>query len=72
MRALAAGSSPSRPPPLWLGVGVCAVGWAGAGSADAGAAAGAAAPTLDEAMASAFDATDVSFRVSAAAGEGSK
>ena len=34
-------------------------------------AAPAAAPTLDEALASAFDATDVSFRVSAAAGDGS-
>ena len=37
----------------------------------AGAAAAAAAPTLDEAMDSAFDATDVSFRVSSAAGDGS-
>jgi VWFA-related protein len=38
---------------------------AGDGAARAGQ------PTLDEAMASAFDATDVSFRVSAAAGDGS-
>src|SRR5688572_28541442 len=38
----------------------------------AGAAAAAvAAPTLDEAMASAFDSADVSFRVSSAAGDGS-